>query len=324
MNKVLFALLLPLICLASPEDQLLSRHNQNILNPLQKVLQNSSVVITNAERLSVGYGCLVSSEGHILTKASLINDPKKIFIRFGKKEYKPELINTSEEWDVSLLKIDITDASPLDLAAPPQSSGNIVACNGVTGLLKRRLKFGIIAAKPRAIPFQESALDLKAYPDMEKKGFIVEDVKPDGEASKSGIQKGDLIVELNGTELTDFDMPFNALFKGMWPGEKVTLKIKRKEQEVSHALALKWLHEVSAGPQDRNESISGRISVRRTGFPAIIQHDIALSSRTIGGPLLNLDGKCIGMNIARFSRSETYAIPSNIINLLLQEWKVPE
>jgi serine protease Do len=28
-----------------------------------------------------------------------------------------------------------------------------------------------------------------------------------------------------------------------------------------------------------------------------------------GGPLLDLDGKCVGMNIARANRAESFAIP---------------
>jgi serine protease Do len=41
----------------------------------------------------------------------------------------------------------------------------------------------------------------------------------------------------------------------------------------------------------------------------VIQHDILGSSRITGGPLLDLDGRCIGMNIARANRAESFAIP---------------
>ena len=55
--------------------------------------------------------------------------------------------------------------------------------------------------------------------------------------------------------------------------------------------------------------MSGDVSVRRSGFPRVLQHDTQGSSRTVGGPLLDLDGKCIGMNIARANRAESFAIP---------------
>ena len=40
-----------------------------------------------------------------------------------------------------------------------------------------------------------------------------------------------------------------------------------------------------------------------------MQHDILGSRAVEGGPLLDLDGRCIGMNIARANRAESFAIP---------------
>ena len=48
---------------------------------------------------------------------------------------------------------------------------------------------------------------------------------------------------------------------------------------------------------------------RRSGFPRVLQHDILGSSKIVGGPLLDLDGRCLGMNIARANRAESFAIP---------------
>jgi serine protease Do len=55
--------------------------------------------------------------------------------------------------------------------------------------------------------------------------------------------------------------------------------------------------------------MSGDFSPRRSGFPRALQHDILGSRALQGGPLLDLDGRCIGMNIARANRSESFAIP---------------
>jgi serine protease Do len=55
--------------------------------------------------------------------------------------------------------------------------------------------------------------------------------------------------------------------------------------------------------------MSGEFSPRRSGFPRILQHDILGSRSVTGGPLLDLDGRCIGMNIARADRAQSFAIP---------------
>jgi S1-C subfamily serine protease len=73
--------------------------------------------------------------------------------------------------------------------------------------------------------------------------------------------------------------------------------------------------------KNRNDEMSGEFSQRRSGFPRVLQHDVYGSSRTIGGPLLDLEGKCLGMNIARANRAESFAIPLEEMRGLVQKLK---
>jgi S1-C subfamily serine protease len=61
--------------------------------------------------------------------------------------------------------------------------------------------------------------------------------------------------------------------------------------------------------KNRNDQMSGEYSPRRSGFPRVMQHDILGSRQVVGGPLLDLEGRCVGMNIARANRAENFAIP---------------
>jgi len=56
--------------------------------------------------------------------------------------------------------------------------------------------------------------------------------------------------------------------------------------------------------------MSGDFSARRDSFPMALQHDIDQNSRQTGGPLLNLEGKAVAINIARANRAESFAIPA--------------
>jgi serine protease Do len=67
-------------------------------------------------------------------------------------------------------------------------------------------------------------------------------------------------------------------------------------------------------PQDR---MGSTLSNRRGGFPFILQHDSILKHTDCGGPLVDLDGQVVGINIARAGRVETYAIPADEVRLLL-------
>jgi serine protease Do len=53
----------------------------------------------------------------------------------------------------------------------------------------------------------------------------------------------------------------------------------------------------------------------------ILQHDTVLKPEECGGPIVNLDGKAIGINIARAGRVESYAIPSEAVLPILEELK---
>ena len=68
----------------------------------------------------------------------------------------------------------------------------------------------------------------------------------------------------------------------------------------------------------------GRLSERTSGYPDAIQHDIPLPPELCGGPLFNLKGKCIGINVSRAGRTKTYAIPADEIVEMLKIKAAPK
>lgn len=66
-----------------------------------------------------------------------------------------------------------------------------------------------------------------------------------------------------------------------------------------------------------------RVSRRRNGFPACLQHDADLEPEDCGGPLIDIDGTLIGINIARGSHSAALAIPAETVRQLVHELTAP-
>ena len=63
-----------------------------------------------------------------------------------------------------------------------------------------------------------------------------------------------------------------------------------------------------------------KISDHSTGFPGLVlQHDTVLDPNECGGPLLNVEGKAAGINIARAGRVLSYAIPAREARKLINE-----
>ena len=71
--------------------------------------------------------------------------------------------------------------------------------------------------------------------------------------------------------------------------------------------------------KNRNDRMSGKVSVRRTGFKRVIQHEVSLGPLDMGGPLFDLEGRLIGINIAKANRVEFFAIP---ISDIREFWKI--
>ena len=60
----------------------------------------------------------------------------------------------------------------------------------------------------------------------------------------------------------------------------------------------------------RNARMSGPFQSREDNFPMIIQHDVSLPPTAMGGAVLDLHGKVLGINAARVDRVTTHAIPT--------------
>ena len=61
---------------------------------------------------------------------------------------------------------------------------------------------------------------------------------------------------------------------------------------------------------DPSAQFGGPLSDNRKDFPNALQHDLTLRPNECGGPLIDLDGKLVGVNIARGGRVKSYAIPT--------------
>lgn len=54
---------------------------------------------------------------------------------------------------------------------------------------------------------------------------------------------------------------------------------------------------------------TGELSKRRSGFRKVFVHDCAIAPNECGGPLTDINGRVLGINIARAGRESSYAIP---------------
>lgn len=275
--------------------------------PQREVIQKSSAVIYQG-RKEIAYGVVISADGYILTKASEVDGVAEIEVRVDTQHFEAaKVVMQDAGWDVALLKVEATDLVPIIFAPDSKlEQGTWVIVNGVTTRTKRRVLAGVISAKAREIPAAGGAalgLQLK-----EDDGLLrVEEVSEGSGAADAGMKKGDVILKVDGKKIAGI----KELAEGMKEkkaGDKVKVSIKREGKPMELEVTLSAKGEIFAN-ETRNDQMSGDYSKRRSGFPRIIQHDILGASNTMGGPVIDLQGRVVGMNIARANRAETFAIP---------------
>jgi serine protease Do len=274
----------------------------------RQVLQKSSAVILDGRKES-GYGVVISEDGYILTKASEVMEVKSPAVTVDQTKYSDvRILAIDPTWDVALLKVPATDLVPVVYAptsAVPQ--GSWVVANGATSRTNRRLLAGIVSAKIREIPAAGGAA-LGVVMNPKSKQLEVDEVNEKSGAHEAGLQKGDVIQAIEGKKVSKIEEIGEAL-KDHKAGSAVKVTYRRQGEVKTVEVRLAARAELFTEQASRNDQMSGEFSPRRSGFPRVLQHDI-LGSRTVqGGPLLDLDGRCIGMNIARANRAESFAIP---------------
>jgi len=280
--------------------------------PQRLVIQKSSAVIHNGRDEAV-YGVVISPTGDILTKASELRDikPEKLAVTIDEKRYATvKVLAIDPAWDVAHLKVEATDLVPVVYAptsAVPQ--GTWVVANGATSRTKRRVLGGIVSAKTREITTAGGAalgVVLKK-PEKDESQLQIDELQDKSGAKEAGLQPGDVITAIDGKPVKTRE-DIAKVLKDQKAGAMVKVTYQRKGESTTVEVRLMARNEM-ADQMSRNDQMSGLFSERRSGFPRVLQHDILGARSVVGGPLLDLDGRCLGMNIARANRAESFAIP---------------
>jgi serine protease Do len=309
------------------------RNGPKVLKAFREVVAKPSAhtVRVLADGKEVALGTIIEADGWILTKWSEIEAKKdKVTVRLKDgKVLKAEVRGVKDDkggaYDIAMLKVDAKglptvewrpskDATVGKWVASVGTGADPVAI-GVVSVATRKYKAG--DQGPKIDNFKAGYLGVGNLTEAMGGAKVGSFPKP-SPAEKAGLKVNDIIYEIGGRRILDTESLINIVgrFK---PGDKVLVKVKRGEEEKEFDITLGARpKELQGNPQER---MGTRLSTRRGGFPAIIQHDSGIRPEDCGGPLVDLDGKTVGINIARAGRTESYAIPSEDIQPLLSELK---
>jgi serine protease Do len=309
-------------------------HAQQIKNPelvklfqsvIAKTSQSTVRVLGNDKQVALG--TIITADGWILTKYSELKGDLSVKLPDG-TEVEAELFGHNADFDLAMLKVDAKDLQPVQFTDSKASKiGHWVASAGPKDEL---VGLGVISVNAREVKgakFTPKSGSQGGYLgialDVDAAGVRVQEVFPKTPAEASGLKANDQIIALNGENVQNTD-DFLAMLARNKAGDEVKLKIVRDEKEEDFKIKLGVRPGTSKNGKSRSESqnsMGSKLSDRRAGFPIILQHDSVVSPSDCGGPLVNLDGQVVGINIARAGRVESYAIPSEAVRPLLEKLK---
>lgn len=269
-------------------------------------------------------GTIVSPDGFIVTKASELNGKISCKLRDG-KELPARIVGIEEKHDLAMLRVDATSLRPIQWQTSKSEVGDLVASVANTEL---PVAIGVVSVAPRKLPLEKGPpppsrdsgfLGIQLRPD--DNGLpIIADVTKNSAAEKAGLKKDDLVISVAGKEVSTPERLIELIQKYR-PREEVQIKVRRGDDEkiVKAILDRRPSDLFSRG--DRMNQMGSELSRRRTGFPVVLQHDTVIKPKDCGGPLVDLDGKAVGINVARAGRTESYAIPAETVLALIPDLK---
>lgn len=270
-------------------------------------------VICNGQRAALG--AVVGADGYIVTKASEVTGDVVCHLDDG-RQLKASVVEVSAEWDIALLKVDADGLPVIQWGDDkPPSVGSWLATPGIGSL---PLSIGVVSVAPRRIERRLPALGIILADSGD--GPRVDRVVDDSAAADAEIRRGDIIKQLNDKAITNREMLIGTI-RTFRPGDVIRLTILRGQKELKVEAKLGDMSAVLHGEEHTKQvSLGGRLSDRRANFPLALQHDTVLFPNQCGGPLVDLKGQVVGLNIARASRVASYAVPASAVKPLVDQW----
>jgi serine protease Do len=265
----------------------------------EKVRQATVCIHCNGKHTALGG--IISPQGWIVTKAAPLCGQPTVILADGQK-LEGRTVAVDGKHDLALLKVDAQNLPSLDMSmSDTPAVGTFLATVGRT---RDPAAVGIVSVAAREIPPQPGRLGV----ELDVQLPLVVAVIPESPAEEAGVKAGDRIFQVAGKN-TPTRAKLMAAVGAFNPGDQVEFTVERagKQLQLKATLGSEF-----PGLLDRSEfqnSLGGKLSVRRFGFPLAFQHDTPLRPSDCGGPVVDIDGRVVGFNIARSGRTESYALP---------------
>lgn len=284
--------------------------------PLFREARQSTVRIESEGKI-LAYATVVGADGWLVSKASELGSLDEVTCHFyDGTQFRGQVVLAREDHDLVLIHVDADGLVVAPWSDEPIEVGSLVAVSDETG---RPFASGVVSVALRVLLEEQQAV-LGVYPEPGTRGIVVRNVERGSAAILAGLRPGDEILKLDEQPISTVVDLTNHIRRKR-PGQRMEVIFSRNG-ETRRAVATLKGRDVSgrfSTEESQPSRFSSEASDRNSEFPEVLQHDAHLWPEQCGGPLVDLDGKVIGVNIARGGRIESYAIPASVLKTVLDQ-----
>ena len=295
------------------------RDFSKVFKSLEAKLDNSQVVIKSRldEQSQTVWGTRIfrKGRGNLISKSTLVGTEPRVQLSNG-SSLAAEVVARDPKNDLVLLQVDFRDVGGIDLS---RIKGDLAEQPGRLLLMPDAKGDGSISTWGSnffAVPRTRASGGYLGVVIGSRDNKVVFEEVQDGAAKKAGLQAGDVVLKLDDKSVRQRNDVFRFL-SNQDVNNRIDVTVRRDGEEITK--------EVILGKRPAKESrhiaddFDGGKSVRRDGFSRVVSHDADLRPEQCGGPVFDIDGNFLGVNISRFSRTRSYIIPRTLIKEFIDQ-----
>lgn len=300
-------------------DDQSTEFSEAIRPALVDVAKSTVRVWSGSRRLA--YGTVVGDGSRILTKWSEIARARgELRVdAAGGESRDVKLLGVYEDEDLVLLEIVGRPLTPVKWTTESPKLGGFLAAAQPDGKLAA---FGVVSVLSRNLKETDLAyLGVIGDPDHAGEGVKIKDVAKSSGAASAGLKPGNVILKVGERPISGLLELKNAL-TGTAPGATVALLVDAGSggKKVNVLLGNRpKMPQYFGGRLEQMERMGGPISQVRDSFTNVIQTDMRPKPNQIGGPVVDLKGRVIGITMARADRTRSFVMPASAIVELLKK-----